>query len=388
MRKLAVSNLLEAGPPSTRPRRGESGQAAAIMPIATSLDHETLWQAVLEFIRHNIPHSSISLLLPDITSAESPNAREALKNRFKGYVLSPRVMASQNYLKAHPRAQIYTFSEILREDPTAAQRRETEGDADWQEFANLAFWSRRGQLRAILTIRRRPEHGSFTAGEFEFFRVLYPAVHAALERLASLEREHAKSLCFEHYVMALPLATMFVRGNGDLLFANSAAYDLCALWNFGPQQATSFNTRACFELPEAIAQTIQRVASAREAGEALPPEARVQHPRIPGLTATVRRVSDPRSAVVGASFVICLAYVDRLGNADTAAAPVACATLQLLTPAERKIALLVQDGLTNKEIAAKLSRSVQSVEWTLHSIYRKVGVASRTQLVRALLGVG
>ncbi len=383
------------------PRRSRRAAAPAVRPTGVALDAplvaasaalraEDLWGAVLQALRERVPHSSISLLLPDITSVASPEALEALRRRFRGYVLSPGVMASRNYLRHHPGAQIYTYSEILQVDPTASERRETEGDEHWREFANLAFWSRRGQLRAILTVRRRPEHGSFNADEFEFFRVLYPVVHGALERLERLEREQAISRCFELFLRALPVASLFVGEDGDLLFANPAAFDLCALWNFGPRQAASFNTRACFELPAAVAQAVQRLAEARDeaaGAREIPREARVQHPRIPGLTATIRAVdTGPRGSPGRRDYIVCLAYADRFGNADVGEASARDAVLQLLSPAEQRIALHAADGLSNKEIAAREGKTLTTVEWTLHEIYRKVRVNGRVQLVRSLLG--
>jgi DNA-binding CsgD family transcriptional regulator len=53
-----------------------------------------------------------------------------------------------------------------------------------------------------------------------------------------------------------------------------------------------------------------------------------------------------------------------------------------LTPSELKIALLVAQGLTNREVAGSLFLSPKTVEHHLSSIYRKLDVRSRTQLAR------
>jgi DNA-binding CsgD family transcriptional regulator len=59
-----------------------------------------------------------------------------------------------------------------------------------------------------------------------------------------------------------------------------------------------------------------------------------------------------------------------------------------LTPSERRIAALVAEGKTNKEVAAVLVVADRTVESALTHIYRKLHVRSRTELARKLASVG
>ena len=59
-----------------------------------------------------------------------------------------------------------------------------------------------------------------------------------------------------------------------------------------------------------------------------------------------------------------------------------------LTPSELQVALRVADGLTNREVAGVLFLSVKTVEHHLSSIYRKLGVRSRTELARRIAADG
>lgn len=68
------------------------------------------------------------------------------------------------------------------------------------------------------------------------------------------------------------------------------------------------------------------------------------------------------------------------GLAPAASHPV----LALLTPAERRVAELVAMGLSYKEVARRLGRSLSTIDHQLRSIRGKAGVASTARLVRLL----
>ena len=58
--------------------------------------------------------------------------------------------------------------------------------------------------------------------------------------------------------------------------------------------------------------------------------------------------------------------------------------LEKLTPAEREVALLALDGLTNAQIGAQRGASVRTVANQLASVFRKLNIYGRLELIRLL----
>ncbi|MDQ4052963.1 MAG: LuxR C-terminal-related transcriptional regulator, partial [Actinomycetota bacterium] len=73
--------------------------------------------------------------------------------------------------------------------------------------------------------------------------------------------------------------------------------------------------------------------------------------------------------------------LDRLGKKPRA---VQSESVTSLTLAERRVADLAADGLTNRLIAERLEVSVKAVEWHLSRVYRKLGIRSRQGLTPTL----
>jgi DNA-binding CsgD family transcriptional regulator len=59
-----------------------------------------------------------------------------------------------------------------------------------------------------------------------------------------------------------------------------------------------------------------------------------------------------------------------------------------ITPHEFRIAKLVTEGMTNGEISTTLHVSRRTVEFHLTNLYRKLGIARRSQIATALLTRG
>jgi DNA-binding NarL/FixJ family response regulator len=59
--------------------------------------------------------------------------------------------------------------------------------------------------------------------------------------------------------------------------------------------------------------------------------------------------------------------------------------LHLLSPREAEVLANASQGLTNEQMAARLNVTVHAVKFHLASIYRKLGVANRTEAAAVYL---
>ena len=113
----------------------------------------------------------------------------------------------------------------------------------------------------------------------------------------------------------------------------------------------------------------------------------IEEPRIAqralrlGASAFVKKQVDPRdlAAVLRQAVeATVLTQASMLGDADALLHEVQA----LLTPGELAVLTSLGRGLVNKQIAAELSIAPQTVKFHLTNVYRKLGVANRTEAIR------
>jgi DNA-binding CsgD family transcriptional regulator len=66
---------------------------------------------------------------------------------------------------------------------------------------------------------------------------------------------------------------------------------------------------------------------------------------------------------------------------------IALSGVDALTPSEQRVAAMAAEGMTNRDIAQALFVTPKTIEVHLSSVYRKLGISSRSQLDRALATV-
>lgn len=370
------------------PQRATSADPyrALVVDLQSSLDLESTWKACLKLIASKLPHRSCSLMF-NIVNYEPTDARHhVVLPRNPDYVPATSLTISGPYLARHPQIKLYTYSQIVSEDPDAHRRRlDQEPDPEWNEFIHLAFWHD-SRPEAVLSIHRPPDHSHVTAEEHAFLEQLHPMIEASLRRLRAVEGERSRRQSYEHFLRQVPLTVMFVNAAGESLFANNEAEKQCGRWNRGLR--SSVNADACFRLPDAVEAMFEDGAGA-SADRSLnivgqPGSVRRAHPSLEGLSVKIDRNWQFSGLQMSPSYVVTFLDEPVAGESVHEPSQAALLALQRLTPTERRVAQLVAKGLRNDKIAEHLSRSRRTIEFQLNSIYRKLDISSRTELVRAL----
>lgn len=160
-------------------------------------------------------------------------------------------------------------------------------------------------------------------------------------------------------------------GRSSVLAALDRARGLCL--------SAQGDAEAAVALLEATARSFQALGLPLERGRTLLALARVERRR--------RRRAPARTALREAAEVFDRAGAKPWLDLARDSAPEAAALhpgVAALTEAETRLALLVSQGASNQEAAAKLFLSVKTVESRLTRIYQKLDVRSRAQLATAL----
>jgi DNA-binding CsgD family transcriptional regulator len=362
-----------------------------LFDLHSALDIESFWRANLRLLKHAMPYHSCSLMLGIVDAQPNLARHNVVADPHPGYLPASSLSVASDYLARHSQVKLYTFSQVVAEDPKARQRRLEQERAHvgtWNEFVHLAFW-KGVQPDAVLSVRRGPEHGAFQTGELTFLERLHPVIDAGLHRLRALEHERARNNGIERFLAGLPMPVLFLDFDLQLLFASREGYEACATWNMGAKASRVMNTRRVFKLPPEIAIACERLGGECDrtddvSGVVAVSGIRVPHPGNPGLVARVALSQPVRGPWVRPGFFVTFTQEK---NSDGASLPMprsAMDHLGPLSPSERRVALLVADGCSNREIATRLGKSERTVECQLNTVYRKLGGANRVQLVRLL----
>lgn len=387
-----------------------------MLALHAALETEALWKATLALLRTAAPSHRVTFFLGHLGMGEArvvltdpPIARPAqwYEERGKANPFTP-------FIDANRGRKFYRFEEVLpprTEWLRSDFYRRFAKQEGWDKGISFLFWARR-EVTAMFSLYRAPGEKTFSAQEEAALYWLYPYIGTAIARVQKLHTERLARRSLEEFNKHLPVGLILVDWNLKAEFANHEGQRQCLSWNHGPSGARALNPREAFAVPEPVLAACMGLKTAVQSRNPktltlLPGDvASVSHATLPGLRAQVSVHNNPGSALARPRFLVVLdtrpgsvAAGGLPGVAGEAAAgsPGGAAgglpgtavqdrfgALRELTPREREIALLVCEGCSNAEIARRLSKSVLTIKTQLNSVFRKLGVESRTRLMARL----
>jgi DNA-binding CsgD family transcriptional regulator len=223
------------------------------------------------------------------------------------------------------------------------------------------LWTR---LRAGGDVERNLNSDSFTDSELAVGRMILPLLDDLAAAQKVIEELTKRTRALEVVLRLLPVAAIVVDRQGRLLSANGAAKTLF----HGPA------------MPErVIASAVRTLSATGEANGAL-----LQNADGSGLDLRLvpADVGEPVEGDGEAPAVVFLVPTDRPAVVDSAALSRRFA----LTPAQTKVVALLCCGMTNREIAAELRLSIETVRKHVATIFDKTAVNTRSALVALAYG--
>lgn len=238
--------------------------------------------------------------------------------------------------------------------------------------AALLVW-RGNSLIGLSQILRDAPHGDFTDAEMQRLKWLHPHVVIAVRRHFALHGERAMRLSLEQFIHSLPEAMVLLDRDLKPVQYNAAAVDFCARWNLGAARARSLKTNGHVEIPAEVLKFCRGLKGSAPNKPHVCAKAAPQR-----LSCQIRKVQLPSASASQAMYLL---RFEDAPPAEESAVTQAPPKWSALTPRERELALLVCEGKPNRQIALELCKSSATVRNQLHSIYEKLHISRRAQLI-------
>ncbi len=257
----------------------------------------------------------------------------------------------------------------------------------WRHAVAMCFW---GEPTAdfpivVITVNRRAGRPDFSEGDIARLKAVHPVLDSAVGRL--LERSASRAIFGGLTVTLRHLARglLVIDAKGRVVIANPAARRVCATG----ARVTASRLRVPTPLLDACGELLRdwhrQLRESRDLR--IPHLTRRLALRVAGRQLPASIALDARAWVGGAEPIFFIELDDedvRNGTVPPLADHYPNATLARMTSAEQAVVRALAEGLSNKDIAGRLGKTVDAVKFLLHSVYRKSGIPNRTRLVALL----
>jgi DNA-binding CsgD family transcriptional regulator len=233
---------------------------------------------------------------------------------------------------------------------------------------------------------RKKEQGEFSDEEMQELQALQPHFACVIRRMAGHQETRLVHSSLRHFMSSLPTANVILDWNLKVLHYNSIASHLCSQWKSGARVSALKDPRR-FQVPGDILAQIERMRptimsqrfTSRGAGNRKSLHLNYHHPSSPSLSASIEFLPSRSLSLSKGTFLVTLEE-----NHSSQRGFDLSHKLSQLSKRERECALLAAEGLHNGDIAKRLGKSQITVRNQLSSIYKKLGIDSRSKLIAAL----
>jgi DNA-binding CsgD family transcriptional regulator len=261
---------------------------------------------------------------------------------------------------------------------------------NWRYALVVFLWRKTSPpvMGSVFSLFRRAEQPDFSDEEVSRVEAIYGEIERAAQRVARLEEERAALCVLESLIRDLPLPSILLSWDLRPKFHNRPASESCTIWRCGAGARAVKDDG--FELPAEVLAACTEMKDewkrslARHNLRRLVTERTVEHTNSRLLTANIRMMRSETTPLADPSFLITFEAKSSAGPHLRVSLETAFAALNRLSPREREIAMLCSEGKTNTEIADTLGRSVGTIKAQLHSVFKELGVRTRTELAMML----
>jgi DNA-binding CsgD family transcriptional regulator len=388
--------------------RGSALSGRGLLKLQSALTSEEFWEAAQVLIEDAAPSPSRWLCLRPIRMAtalrllrETRSPREVARfgngNGADEDAASDREEAAllKELFARHPAISYFRSNPLV---PVVHLRPLTKGNRNhvgfvrrrqWHFGAALAFWNK-AQMEGLLLLHRPDFAGDYTVSELERLRQLHPQLEKALCRIITRRCQEAEKKALASILKPLPLPLVLCDWRLRIVCETAEGLEARTAWEVGEDRAHVLNPSPKRKLPPELAEFCRiKVTAWEEAGPRLRAllekgECELCHPHQPHLRVHLRLLREKTFPMIKPLFLLRFETRPADGGRRQIRAD-NLASLTQLSAAERELALLVCYGHSNGAVARRLGKSVYTVKAQLHSIFGKLKVKSRSQLIAFLL---
>ncbi len=246
----------------------------------------------------------------------------------------------------------------------------------WADYHELYFW-KLGSYQGNICIRTCEP----TKIAMDDLRAVRNRVRPHFFRLRDRLEVQLERRFYLDLVNRMPVGVVVLDSKGQFHFANAEGRSHLHRWNVG-DDATWLKAPAEPIVPDEIREHCRRLPCGNASADIDPlpsPSRSIESLR--GVRADVQRV-DRASELIGNGFyLVWLTLTQASVTIGSQAVGVSTGLAAALTCQERQVARMAASGLRNAEIAEQLGKSLSTVRSQLHSVFQKLNIRSRIDLI-------